>query len=93
MSDYFDGKLSILILDKSYRGKGIGKKLLLDVFDLAKKDNVKNLQILTDESCSYEVYESVGCKKVYQTIIENKEHGKLGKVDKELAFIYEKILN
>ena len=90
MRAYFDGKLSILILDKSYRGRGIGKKLLLDVFDLAKKDNVKNLQILTDESCSYEVYESVGCKKVYQCIIENKEHGKLGKVDKELAFIYEK---
>ena len=90
MRDYFDGELSMLILDKSYRGRGIGKKLLLDVFDLAKKDNMKNLQILTDESCSYGVYESVGCKKVYQTIIENKEYGKLGKVNKELAFIYEK---
>ena len=90
MRDYFDGELSMLILDKSYRGRGIGKKLLLDVFDLAKKDNMKNLQILTDESCSYGVYESVGCKKVYQTIIENKEYGKLGKVNKELAYIYEK---
>ena len=93
MRDYFDGELSILILDKSYRGRGIGKKLLLDVFKLAKKDNMKNLQILTDESCSYQVYESVGCKKVYQTVVENKEYGKLGKVNKELAFIYEKILN
>ena len=90
MRDYFDGELSILILDKSYRGRGIGKKLLLDVFELAKKDKMKNLQILTDESCSYQVYESVGCKKVYQTVVENKEYGKLGKVNKELAFIYEK---
>ena len=90
MRDYFDGELSMLILDKSYRGRGIGKKLLLDVFELAKKDNMKNLQILTDESCSYQVYESVGCKKVYQTVVENKEYGKLGKVNKELAFIYEK---
>lgn len=81
MRDYFDGELLMLILDKSYRGRGIGKKLLLDVFELAKKDNMKNLQILTDESCSYQVYESV---------VENKEYGKLGKVNKELAFIYEK---
>ena len=90
MRDYFDGELSMLILDKSCRGRGIGKKLLLDVFDLAKKDNMKNLQILTDESSSYGVYESVGCKKVYQTIIENKEYGELEKVYKEKAFIYEK---
>lgn len=90
MRDYFDGELSMLILDKSYRGRGIGKKLLLDVFELAKKDNMKNLQILTDESCTYQVYESVGCKKVYQTVVENKEYGKLDKVNKELAFIYEK---
>ncbi len=90
MRDYFDGEVSMLILDKSCRGKGIGKKLLLDIFDLAKKDNMKNLQILTDESCSYKVYESVGCQKVYQTIVENKEYGKLGKVNKETAFIYEK---
>ncbi len=90
MRDYFDGELSILILDKSYRGRGIGKKLLLDVFDLAKKDNMKNLQILTDESSNYGVYESAGCKKVYQTIIENKEYGKSGKVNREIAFIFEK---
>ena len=90
MRDYFDGELSMLILDKSYRGRGIGKKLLLDVFELAKKDNMKNLQILTDESCSYQVYESVGCKKVYETVVENKEYGKLGKVNKEVDFIYEK---
>ena len=92
MRDYFDGELSMLILDKSYRGRGIGKKLLLNVFDLAKEDNMKNLQILTDESCSYGIYESVGCKKVYQTIIENKEYGKIGKVNKEIAFIFEKKL-
>ena len=92
MRDYFDGELSMLILDKSYRGRGIGKKILLDVFDLAKEDNMKNLQILTDESCSYGIYESVGCKKVYQTIIENKEYGKIGKVNKEIAFIFEKKL-
>lgn len=90
MKNYFDGELSMLILDKSYRGKGIGKELLLQVFDLAKKDNMKNLQILTDESCSWQFYEKLGCKKVYETIVENKEYGKLGNITTEQAFIYEK---
>lgn len=90
MKNYFDGELSMLILDKSYRGKGIGKKLLLEIFELAKKDNMKNLQILTDESCNYAVYEKSGCKRVYETIVENKEYGKLGNVITERAFIYEK---
>lgn len=92
MKNYFDGEVLILILDKNYRGKGIGKKLLQEVFELAKKDNMKNLQILTDESCSYQIYEKLGCKKVYETIVENKEYGKLENVLTEKAFIYEKKL-
>lgn len=92
LKNYFDGEVSILILDKSYRGKKLGKKLLLEVFELAKKDNMKNLQILTDESCNYKFYESCGCEKVYETIVENWEYGKLGNISKEKAFIYEKKL-
>lgn len=92
MKNHFDGEVSILILDKNCRGKGIGKKLLQDVFELAKKDNMKNLQILTDESCSYEIYEKLGCKKVYETIVENREYEKLGNLTTEKAFIYEKEL-
>ena len=92
MKNYFDGEVSMLILDKNCRGKGIGKKLLQKVFELAKKDNMKNLQILTDESCSYEIYEKLGCKKVYETLVENKEYGKLGNILIEKAFIYEKKL-
>lgn len=89
---HFDGEVSILIVDKNYRGQKIGKKLLLDVFELAKKDNMKNLQILTDESCNYMFYEKLGCKKVYETIVENKEIGQLGNKYTEKAFIYEKKL-
>lgn len=92
LKNYFDGELSILIIDKSLRGKGIGKKLLSEVFNLAKKDNMKNLQILTDESCSFYVYEALGCDKIYETIIENKEYGKLGTILTERAYIYEKKL-
>lgn len=92
LENYFDGEVSILIVDKNYRGKNIGKKLLFEIFEMAKKDNMKNLQILTDESCNYKFYERCGCKKIYETIIENKEYGILGQITSEKAFIYEKTL-
>ena len=92
LKNHFDGEVSILIVDEDYRGKKIGKKLLLDVFELAKKDNMKNIQIVTDESCNYKFYESLGCKKVYETIVENKEIEQLGNGYTEKAFIYEKKL-
>ena len=92
LENHFDGEVSILIVDKDYRGKNIGKKLLLEVFKLAKKDNMKNLQILTDESCNFKFYENCGCEKIYETIVKNQEYGKLGNISSERAFIYEKRL-
>ncbi len=92
LENYFEGEVSILLVDKNYRGKNIGKQLLLEVFELAKKDDMKNLQILTDESCDFKFYESCGCEKVYETIVKNKEYGKLGNIANERAFIYEKKL-
>ena len=92
LNNYFDGEISMLIIDRNYRGKGIGRKLLTEIFHLAKKDNMKNLQILTDESCNYKIYEKLGCTKVYETIVENKEYGKSGNILTEKAFIYEKKL-
>lgn len=92
MKNKFDGELSMIIIDSSLRGKGIGKKLLSNVFELAKKDNVKNLYICTDASCSYYIYESLGCKKIFETTVENKEPDKLGCVSSEQAYIYSKDL-
>ena len=88
----YDGEVSMQILDSSLRGKGIGKKMLSEVFDLAKKDNIKNLYIYTDDSCSYYIYESLGCNKVFDTVVENKEYGKLGNISSEHAYVYEKNL-
>jgi len=92
LENYFDGEISILILDEKCRGKGIGKGLLNDIFKLAKIDNISSLKILSDESCNYGIYEKLGCKKVYETVVENKEYGKLGSVTTEKAYVYEKKL-
>ena len=36
LENYFDGEISILIVDKNFRGRGIGKKLILQIFEYAK---------------------------------------------------------
>ena len=53
---------------------------------------MKNLQILTDESCNFKFYENCGCKKIYEAIVKNQEYSKLGNISSEKAFIYEKTL-
>lgn len=87
----FDGEISILLVNQEYRGKGYGKKLLQEVFELAKKDGIKNLQIITDESCNYEFYDKLNCKKIYEKTVRNEEPYKVGSVRTEQAFIYEKV--
>jgi len=92
LKNYFDGQISILIVDKHYRNKGIGKKIILEVFNLAKGDDIKRMQILSDESCNYRFYEKLGCNKVYECIIENSEPGKVGERSSEIGYIFEKKL-
>lgn len=87
LNNYFDGELSILIVDKNYRGKGYGKALLNKIFSLAKTDNMKNMQILTDESCNFKFYDAMGCKKTRETSVSKKVSEK-----GEEKYIYEKVL-
>lgn len=93
MNNYFDGEVIIIILNKNYRGKGLGKKMLLQIFDYAEKENMKNIQILTDESCNFKFYENCGCKKVYETVIPNAEPDVCGNSSYEIGYIYEKKIN
>ena len=87
---YFDGEMNILIVDRSYRSKKIGTKLLNKIFKLVYKDNMKNIHILSDESCNYKFYEDFGCKKVYEKIIPNNEPYICGDTLFRKGFVYEK---
>lgn len=91
LKERFDGEISILLVDKFHRGRGYGKKLLEEIFEEAKKDGMKNIQILTDESCNYGFYEKLNCRKVYEKTVRNEEPYKLGMLKTEQAFIYEKV--
>ena len=92
LEHYFDGEVAILIVDKKYRGNKIGEKLLTNIFDLAYKDNMKNIQISTDESCNYKFYEKMNCKKVYETDVVNGEPNEDTDKFIEKGFIYERKL-
>lgn len=92
LENYFDGEVSILIVDKNYRGKNIGKKMITEIFKYAKNDNMKNIEILSDESCNFKFYEICGCNKIYEKIIPNGEPNKLGNTTNEIGYIYEKVL-
>lgn len=87
LSNYFDGELSILIVDKKYRGKGYGKALLNKIFSLAKIDNMRNMQILTDESCNFKFYNAMDCKRIRKLSVSKKVSEK-----GEDKYIYEKVL-
>lgn len=89
LENYFDGEISILIVDKNYRNLGLGKKMIEKIFNLAKDDNMNNIQILTDDSCNYKFYEDIGCKKIYETKIYNGEPNKCSNELYENAYIYE----
>ncbi len=88
----FDGEISILIVKKEYQNKGIGTKLLLEVFKLAKEDGLKKIQILTDESCNHKFYEKSNCEIVYETKIQNIESNIIGNKKFETAYVYQKML-
>lgn len=92
LENYFDGEISILIVNKEYRGKKIGKKMINQIFEYAKNDNIRNIQILTDESCDYKFYEACGCNRVYKKTIKNREPYKCGDSADEIGYIYEKRL-
>ncbi len=92
LENYFDGEITILIVDKHYREKKLGRKLLDEIFEIARKDGMKNISILSDESCNYNFYEALGCVKVYEKVIPNGEINKCGNRTNEKGFIYEKKL-
>ena len=85
----YDGELSIIIVDKKYRGKGIGKKLFARMIQLAKRDKMNKMVILTDETSNYSFYERKGLKKIYEKRVDNGEPDENGHIGTEMGYAYE----
>ena len=51
-----------MIVDETYRGKGLGRKILLDLIEWAKKQGVEVVELTTNPKriAANELYKSVG---------------------------------
>ena len=92
VKDNFDSELSILILDRSLRGQGIGKKLLYDIWDKAKKNGLKHMLISTDDACSVFIYDATGCRCIKKSLICEAEQNDALDPPRQYSYIYEKYL-
>lgn len=61
---WFDGELTLLIVDKQYRRVGIGKTLIHQFLEYMKKTKAKNFYLLTDTMCQYTFYDHQGFRKI-----------------------------
>jgi len=59
----FDSEVKLLIVDKAYRGQGIGRTLMDHFVDHAKQNNRKTIYLGTNVESSWGFYESYGFKK------------------------------
>lgn len=81
----FDAELTILIIDEKLQGLGLGKILFDEIVIRAKKADVKNLRIDTDDSCGVGFYVKSGCEEIYK----NKA-GKAGEAYTENVYVFGK---
>lgn len=66
----FDGELVLFIVDESYRGQGMGKKLTTLFFEYMKQTQTKHIYLYTDTECNYGFYDKQGFEKVDERWIE-----------------------
>ena len=95
-------KLKEMLIKKEEITKGVGilKKLSeenkhkMTCFDMKQAVELlgNEWNLGKRESCDYSFYEKCGCKKVYETIVKNREYGILGDIQIDKAYIYEKKL-
>ena len=74
----YKGEISLFIMNASYRGYGIGKKLFKAMIHHMKKENVNSIYLYTDTDCNYKFYDHQGmdCRieKDYSYEFHNTEY-------------------
>lgn len=89
-SDLFDGEVNLFIVSKALRGKKYGYKLMNNYVDFCKQNNLKNIFLWTELSCSYTFYERYGFERYNTFYDENLTDG-----DKQIdnGFVYSYKIN
>lgn len=65
------GKIGLIAIDESYRGKGVGKQLIYKVESYLKEEDVKILTVATQKnnSAAMKFYQNIGFKEFESTLI------------------------
>lgn len=86
----YEGEVSFFAISSKARGKGIGKKMFLNMLEYMKSQSVNNFYLFTDTTCNYGFYEHQGMmrrnEKSQTFLIQGKEA-------KMTFFIYDYLLN
>lgn len=65
----YEGEVAFFAVSPNYRGKGIGKILFNALLEHMKSENISNIYLYTDTTCSYAFYEHQGlyrrCQKTH----------------------------
>lgn len=59
----YDAELSFFVVDPSYRGLGLGKRLFQCFIQYMKEEKVSNFFLYTDTECNYQFYDKQGMQK------------------------------
>nr|WP_317282468.1 GNAT family N-acetyltransferase [uncultured Sellimonas sp.] len=81
----FDGVLTLFAVNADCRGLGIGKNLMKRCMTYLKRKQVHRIYLYTDTTCTYEVYEHWGFKRLEEAPLQMKRLGKAFHMD---IFLY-----
>lgn len=63
--NHIKGKINILLVDKDYQGKGVGKLLVDRFIEYNKKNDSKNIYLYTNDISNYTFYDKIGFEKMF----------------------------
>ncbi|MDN5342826.1 MULTISPECIES: GNAT family N-acetyltransferase [Oceanotoga] len=67
-NEFFDTEVTLFIVDPSFRGLGIGRKLMNDFKNYCKNNNVKYIYLYTDSMCNINFYDKYGFKQIFKRL-------------------------
>lgn len=59
-----DGEITLLFLSPEYHGRGIGKKLVGDFLDEARRKGAARINVVTAEDSNWQFYEHLGFERI-----------------------------
>ena len=82
----YEGEIALFVIDKRYRGRGLGRQLFQKAVAYMKEQGILEFYLFTDTSCNYPFYEHVGMTRRCQKKQEIDVNGEKGDMT---FFIYD----